>query len=257
MAALELFQQTGNREILKKLYPGLHALWRKASGLDTWNALRTFELDADKDGLISAPGGGSGIDDAPSQIWSRASGVDWARQENYWTTPIPANPTGKVIETESVNLTAFTILGAKILRLFEKNPEFDNYIKLAENSLQKYCWNSGTGHFHWVTGDSHEQTPYFDLSGLTPLFSRTWKDEEQYKRMLEELFDKFYANREQIETSCGFKLAWDRLDSKKASLACTYIQGLDFDNPENYPELMNKAIDLVLTMRKVFVPFLK
>lgn len=72
-----------------------------------------------------------------------------------------------------------------------------------------------------------------------------------------ELFDKFYENREQIETSCGFKLAWDRLDSKKASLACTYIQGLDFDNPENYPELMNKAIDLVLTMRKAFVPFLK
>lgn len=72
-----------------------------------------------------------------------------------------------------------------------------------------------------------------------------------------ELFDKFYANRERIETSCGFKLAWDRLDSKKASLACTYILGLDFDNPENYPELMNKAIDLVLTMRKAFVPFLK
>ena len=72
-----------------------------------------------------------------------------------------------------------------------------------------------------------------------------------------ELFDKFYANREQIEMSCGFKLNWNRLDNKKASLACTYIQGLDFDNPENYPELMNKAIDLVLTMRKAFVPFLK
>lgn len=72
-----------------------------------------------------------------------------------------------------------------------------------------------------------------------------------------ELFDKFYVNREQIEMSCGFKLNWNRLDNKKASLACTYIQGLDFDNPENYPELMNKAIDLVLTMRKAFVPFLK
>ena len=71
------------------------------------------------------------------------------------------------------------------------------------------------------------------------------------------LFDKFYANREQIETSCGFKLVWDRLDNKKASLACTYIQGLDFDNPDNYPELMNKAIDLVLTLRKAFVSFLK
>ena len=72
-----------------------------------------------------------------------------------------------------------------------------------------------------------------------------------------DLFDKFYANKDQIEATCGFKLKWNRLDNKKASLACTYIQGLDFDNPENYPELMNKSIDLVLTMRKAFVPFLK
>ena len=72
-----------------------------------------------------------------------------------------------------------------------------------------------------------------------------------------DLFDKFYANKDQIEATCGFKVKWNRLDNKKASLACTYIQGLDFDNPENYPELMNKSIDLVLTMRKAFVPFLK
>ena len=72
-----------------------------------------------------------------------------------------------------------------------------------------------------------------------------------------ELFDKFYANKAEIEEACGFELAWDRLENKKASLACTYIQGLDFDNQVNYPELINKAIDLVLTMRKAFVPFVK
>lgn len=72
-----------------------------------------------------------------------------------------------------------------------------------------------------------------------------------------ELFDKFYANKDQIERDCGCKLKWNRLDNKKASLACTYIQGLDFENTDNYPELMNKAIDLVLALRKAFVPFLK
>ena len=72
-----------------------------------------------------------------------------------------------------------------------------------------------------------------------------------------ELFDKFYANKEQIEKACGFDLIWDRLDTKKAALACTYINGLAFDNQENYPQLMNKAIDLVVTMRDAFVPFLK
>ena len=47
-----------------------------------------------------------------------------------------------------------------------------------------------------------------------------------------ELFDKFFANKNEIEKACGFELAWDRLENKKASLACTYIQGLDFDNQQ-------------------------
>ena len=72
-----------------------------------------------------------------------------------------------------------------------------------------------------------------------------------------ELFDKFYANKDQIEAACGFELEWNRLDNKKASFVCTYIPGLDFDSTGNYAELMNKSIDLVLTMRKAFVPFLK
>jgi hypothetical protein len=72
-----------------------------------------------------------------------------------------------------------------------------------------------------------------------------------------ELFDKFYANKDQIESACSFELEWNRLDNKKASFVCTYIPGLDFDNTSNYAELMNKSIDLVLTIRKAFVPFLK
>lgn len=72
-----------------------------------------------------------------------------------------------------------------------------------------------------------------------------------------ELYDKFYANKDEIETTCGFKLTWDKLDGKKAAFACTYIQGLDFDDQSNYPELMNKAIDLTLILRKAFVPFVK
>ena len=72
-----------------------------------------------------------------------------------------------------------------------------------------------------------------------------------------DLFDKFYEHRDQIEESCGFKLKWNRLDNKKASLACTYIQGLDFEHTENYTELMNKSIDLVLALKNAFVLFLK
>lgn len=72
-----------------------------------------------------------------------------------------------------------------------------------------------------------------------------------------DLFDKFYENKVEIEKSCGFELEWDRLNDKKAAFACTYIQGLDFENQSNYPELINKSINLVLSLRKSFVPFLK
>lgn len=71
-----------------------------------------------------------------------------------------------------------------------------------------------------------------------------------------DLYDKFYAHKDEIENTCGFELCWDRLDNKKAALACTYIKGLDFDKQDNYPELINKAIDLVLILKKAFVPFL-
>ena len=72
-----------------------------------------------------------------------------------------------------------------------------------------------------------------------------------------DLFDMLYLHKEEIEEICKIKLTWDRLDNRKASLVCTYIKGLDFDKQDNYAELMNRAIDLVLTLKNGFVPFLK
>mgnify|MGYP001757029438 CR=1 FL=1 len=45
---------------------------------------------------------------------------------------------------------------------------------------------------------------------------------------------------------------WQRLDNKKASRIIYYIEGLDFDNHENYDELMNEVIDKVIVVRNVF-----
>ena len=70
------------------------------------------------------------------------------------------------------------------------------------------------------------------------------------------LYDKFYANKELIEQVAGIRFTWDRLDNKKASLVCTYIKGLDFNNQTNYPDLMQEAIDKVLLFKRVFTPYL-
>ena len=66
-----------------------------------------------------------------------------------------------------------------------------------------------------------------------------------------ERFDYMKRHKAEIEAAMGMALSWERLDNKKSSLICTYIKGLDFKNQENYPELMNKSIDLVVKMRDV------
>ena len=71
-----------------------------------------------------------------------------------------------------------------------------------------------------------------------------------------ELFDKLYLQKEKIEEDLGFKPVWDRLDGKKASSVYCKIEGLDFDNHDNYDDLMNKMIDKAVVFSKVFKKYI-
>ena len=71
-----------------------------------------------------------------------------------------------------------------------------------------------------------------------------------------ELYDCFYEHKDEIEDSAGCNFVWDRLDNKKAAIICTYIPGLNYNKQENYRELMNKIVDLVIVMRSAFTPFI-
>ena len=71
------------------------------------------------------------------------------------------------------------------------------------------------------------------------------------------LFDQLYALREQIEDETGLTFDWQRLDGKKASRIRYLMDGLDFENQENYQELMNEVLDQVIKMRKVFKKYIK
>ena len=71
-----------------------------------------------------------------------------------------------------------------------------------------------------------------------------------------ELFDSLSENKKEIEAAVGQTLDWDRLEGKKASVICASIPGLNFNKQDNYPELMNKAIDMVLAFREAFKPFI-
>lgn len=66
------------------------------------------------------------------------------------------------------------------------------------------------------------------------------------------LFDKLFLEYEKIENKLGFNMDWQRLDNKKASRIIYYIDGLDFDNHDNYDKLINEVIDRVITIKETF-----
>lgn len=70
-------------------------------------------------------------------------------------------------------------------------------------------------------------------------------------------FDIIHQHKDEIESELGFALSWKRMDSKKSSLICTYIDGLDYKSQENYPELINRSIDLVVKLRDVLGKYMK
>ena len=71
-----------------------------------------------------------------------------------------------------------------------------------------------------------------------------------------EMYDAFLVHRDEIEEAAGRQYEWDRLEGKKAAIICTYIPGLNYHKQDNYPELMNQIIDLVVAMRAAFTPFI-
>lgn len=70
------------------------------------------------------------------------------------------------------------------------------------------------------------------------------------------LYDAFYSNKDSIEKEIGHTINWDKLDDKKAAYAYTFIEGLNFNNQDNYDALMNSAIKEVLLFRKAFKPYI-
>lgn len=79
---------------------------------------------------------------------------------------------------------------------------------------------------------------------------------ELYINDNKELFDKLYKVSEEIHGELGFKMDWQRLDNKKASRIIYYLNGLDFDNRDNYDDLINQVIEKVIVLSKVFKKYI-
>ena len=67
-----------------------------------------------------------------------------------------------------------------------------------------------------------------------------------------DLFDKLYAQKDEIEEKLGLHPDWQRLDGKKASRILYRMPGLNFDDHSNYDQLINEMIDKAVLFSKVF-----
>lgn len=71
-----------------------------------------------------------------------------------------------------------------------------------------------------------------------------------------EWFDKLYLHKEEIEQEIGYKLDWKRDCSDNVSRVSYNLKGLNYENKENYSDLMNQMIDIILKMKMVFKKYM-
>ena len=79
---------------------------------------------------------------------------------------------------------------------------------------------------------------------------------ELYIHSDKKLYDSLFEKKNEIERELDMNFEWDRLDSKKASRIKHYIHGLDFENHNNYDQIMDEVIDKVIRMRRVIRRYL-
>ena len=72
-----------------------------------------------------------------------------------------------------------------------------------------------------------------------------------------EMFDELNSNKEEIEKQLNMKLDWERLNDKKGSRICKYINNFKFEsNEERHLALSNEIIDQVIALKKVFTKYI-
>lgn len=68
------------------------------------------------------------------------------------------------------------------------------------------------------------------------------------------IFDQLLAQREDIEHECGVKLAWHRLDEKRASKVRWAISVGGLLSPDEWPNLQDRMIDAMIKFEAAFRP---
>ncbi len=70
-----------------------------------------------------------------------------------------------------------------------------------------------------------------------------------------ELYQKFYSNKDAIESEMGIQLEWNELPEKKASRILAY-KTVDFEDKDNWSKQFDWMMDVAMKMKKAFKKYL-
>lgn len=214
--------------------------------------------------------------DAKTIIWI----VKEAREEHIAAIEWLNNNTFKKIGFFLMELHAYTIDDSKPAPMFKIIEKPNDFVKNSKSNLKDRDLNKSQAErlYFWTEMNKvviEKGRPFnirkattdhwYDVAlgtseahiSITLVSKNNYIAIEVYINNNKNLYDSLYQMKDEIEEKLGLSLEWLRLDNKKASRILTYIDGLDFNNHDNYPQLIDETIEKVIKMRRVFAPYVK
>ena len=130
----------------------------------------------------------------------------------------------------------WTIVIPKLQNAFGKDAPFSNISPIKDN------WISG---FVGIGGISINCVIRFDSARVEYYISRP--DEKETKR----IFDGLYSHKDEIESSYGRPLSWDRGDDKKSSKIYVVMDDVSLSNTEDWDRISDFMVANSMSMYKV------
>ena len=214
--------------------------------------------------------------DAKTIIWI----VKEAREEHIAAIEWLNNNTFKKIGFFLMELHAYTIDDSRPAPMFKIIEKPNDFVKNSKSNLKDRDLNKSQAErlYFWTEMNKvviEKGRPFnirkattdhwYDVAlgtseahiSITLVSKNNYIAIEVYINNNKDLYDSLYQMKDEIEEKLGLSLEWLRLDNKKASRILTYIDGLDFNNHDNYPQLIDETIEKVIKMRRVFAPYVK
>lgn len=214
--------------------------------------------------------------DAKTIIWI----VKEAREEHIAAIEWLNNNTFKKIGFFLMELHAYTIDDSRPAPMFKIIEKPNDFVKNSKSNLKDRDLNKSQAErlYFWTEMNKvviEKGRPFnirkattdhwYDVAlgtseahiSITLVSKNNYIAIEVYINNNKELYDSLYQMKDEIEEKLGLSLEWLRLDNKKASRILTYIDGLDFNNHDNYPQLIDETIEKVIKMQRVFAPYVK